>query len=182
VTVPPLTLTPTSTTRVVAVGDSVLLGAAPVLQQAVPTIAIDAAVGRQTPAVTATLQTLAAAGNVPDIVVIHTGNNGPIAEGQFDTLLQAVAGARHVLVLTVKVPMPWEGPNDRLLVSAVRRFPNAEVVDWRQAAQGHPEYLLNDGVHLTPAGMRAYSTLIASRLAADGVRTAPGWAVATSVP
>jgi hypothetical protein len=164
---------PLETARVVAVGDSVMLGAAPVLEQALPTLVSDAEVSRQIMAETDVLRRLATAGQLTDIVVVQVGDNGPITQAQFDDLLNAVAAARHVIVINTKVPLDWEGPNDALIASEIKRFPNAELLDWRRAASGHPEYFLDDGVHLVEPGMRFYAQLIAQRLAVYGVAVSP---------
>ena len=163
---PPATL---DTSHVVAVGDSVLLGAAPVLEQMVPAVTVDAAVSRQIATVTAILAGYAAAGQLGDFVVIHTGNNGPVSPGQFGAMMDAVAGAAHVILVNTNVPRAWQEPNDDLFAGGVPLYANAELIDWLQASAGHPEYFWDDGIHLRPDGAWAFSALIAARLSVYGV-------------
>ncbi|MEY4418844.1 MAG: hypothetical protein RIR15_166, partial [Actinomycetota bacterium] len=40
----------------------------------------------------------------------------------------------------------------------------AQLVDWAAISDGHPEYFGPDGVHLVPAGVRAYVDAITSKL------------------
>ena len=44
--------------------------------------------------------------------------------------------------------------------SVVPDYPNAVLADWRAASVDHPEYFVSDGIHLTPAGARAYAQVI----------------------
>ena len=63
---------------------------------------------------------------------------------------------------------PVAVPNNAVLADGAGRHPNAVVVDWYAASLEHPEYLWEDGTHLTPEGARAYAGLIA-----EGARLAP---------
>ena len=40
--------------------------------------------------------------------------------------------------------------------------PNAVLLDWYAASDGHPEYFYDDGTHLRPDGAAAYAALIKS--------------------
>ena len=43
-------------------------------------------------------------------------------------------------------------------------YPNVSLVRWDQISAGRPEYFAPDGVHLVPAGARAYVAAISSYL------------------
>jgi hypothetical protein len=68
-------------------------------------------------------------------------------------------------LVNVTVPPGVEGPvavpNNAVLADGAGRHPNAALVDWYAASLDHPEYLWEDGTHLTPEGARAYAGLIA---------------------
>jgi lysophospholipase L1-like esterase len=50
------------------------------------------------------------------------------------------------------------------LAAVVPKYPNAVLVDWKAASVNHPEYFVEDGVHLTAGGADAYADLIARNL------------------
>jgi peptidoglycan/LPS O-acetylase OafA/YrhL len=151
---------------VFAVGDSVMLGAAQALARAFGTIDLDAAAGRDTRSVIAILRQRRDAGTLPPLLVVHTGDNGPLTGGQLDELLQVVAGPSQVLLVNVRVPQPWERANNGLLASAVGRHAHARLVDWHEASTDRPEWFWADGMHLRPEGALAFAALV--RAAAGG--------------
>jgi len=152
--------------RVGAIGDSVMIGAAPALQQAIDGIEIDASTSRQVAPGIVTLRERRAAGQLGDVVVVHLGNNGTFTARQFDETMQALEGVRRVVFVTVKVPRPWEGQNNAVLAAGVARYPNAVLADWQAASAGRPDYFAADGIHLGANGARAYAGLIAGAVRA----------------
>lgn len=158
--------TPAQADRVTAIGDSVMLGAAPELEQAVPNIGINAAEGRQVSAGIDILQTRRAAGKLGTVVLIHLGNNGTFTAKQFDQMMQVLAGVKRVVFVDVKVPRSWIGPNNTVLADGVKRYPNAVLVDWLAVSYNRPELFWSDGIHLRPEGARIYADLIATAIKA----------------
>jgi hypothetical protein len=70
--------------HVLAIGDSVMLGARKFLRSELAEVEVDAEVGR-TPLLTLSLlKKRKAAGTLGDVVIIHLGNNGPFQHEQFD--------------------------------------------------------------------------------------------------
>jgi peptidoglycan/LPS O-acetylase OafA/YrhL len=161
---PPVPFVPAG--RVGAIGDSVMIGATAALQQAIGGIEIDASTSRQVAAGIATLQARRAAGQLGDVVIVHLGNNGTFTARQFDETMQALGGVPRVVFVTVRVPRPWEGPNNAVLAAGVARYPNAVLADWQAASAGRPDYFATDGIHLGATGARAYANLIAGSLRA----------------
>jgi lysophospholipase L1-like esterase len=47
-------------------------------------------------------------------------------------------------------------------IDAVKRYPNAVMVDWHAASANRPELLWTDGIHLRPEGAQFYANLIAA--------------------
>lgn len=152
---------PTPAGPIVAVGDSVMNGAQAALQQSIAAISVDAAQARQADDLIALLRAKQAAGQLGPIVVVHIGNNGPITGEQFDQMMQALAGVSKVVVVNVKVPRFWEGPNNGVLAEGVKRYPNAVLVDWYGASINRPELFWDDGIHLRPEGAAVYAELVA---------------------
>ena len=150
---------------VTAIGDSVMLGAAAELQRTVDSLTvIDAEVGLQAATAIEILQARRAAGQLGEVVVVHVGNNGTFTAEQFDEMMGVLAGVRRVVFVNANVPRPWEGPNNAVLADGVRRYPSAVLADWHSASIDHPEYFVEDGVHLQIEGQQVYADLIASRL------------------
>jgi peptidoglycan/LPS O-acetylase OafA/YrhL len=148
-----------------AVGDSVMLGAAGELEKTVPNVAtIDAEVGFQAADAIAVLEARRYAGELGEVVVVHIGSNGVFTAEQFDQTMGALEGVRRVVFVNVNVPRPWAQPNNEVIAEGVDRYPNAVLADWYSASADHPEYFVEDGVHLTIEGQKAYSALIAEKV------------------
>ena len=163
---PPPTTTPPPLPQpnVLVVGDSVPLGARAALVAALGgDTVVDAAVGRQGSQGRAALQRWLDGGWGGNTLVLHLGNNGMLRPQDLDAMLDAV-GTRRVVLLTVRVPRPWESATNDQIRSAAGRHPNAVVVDWYSASAGHPEWFADDDIHLSPAGATAYAGMVAGSL------------------
>ncbi|MEK7248745.1 MAG: acyltransferase family protein [Chloroflexota bacterium] len=169
-TMPPVTPPPTPTAppplasppkRLIAVGDSVMLGAANQLAATVPNAEVDAAVSRQVSDGIAVLEARRQAGALGDVVIIHLGTNGSFTSGEFDQIMDILAGVQRVVFVNLKVPRDWEGGDNAILAEGVTRHPNALLVDWHTFAGAHPEFFYEDGIHLNPDGAAYYAQLIA---------------------
>ncbi len=161
----------TPTYRIAAFGDSVMLGAAPALQQAFPGIEVDAEKGRQVyrppvEAFLAQLQEAKEGGRLGEVVVLHLGNNGVYPKESFDRIMQVLADRRLVVVLNVRVPRAWEDNNNRVIGEGVKRYRNAVLIDWYELTAKRPELFWNDGHHLKPEGALYYAALIREAIAA----------------
>ena len=102
-----------------------------------------------------------------DVVVVHLGtNNSAISEDSFRKLMDLLGDRRSVLFLTAKSDKlkACETVN-RTLESLAAEFPNARVLDWKTAADAHPEYFYSDQTHLRPEGARRYAELILNQFA-----------------
>jgi peptidoglycan/LPS O-acetylase OafA/YrhL len=148
--------------RVLAVGDSVMAGATPALQAAMPGITVDATVARQFDEGIDAVRWWTAQGPF-DVVVVHLGTNGAFGDDQVDALVDAAGGAELVL-LEASAPRPWIPlANERLASGAARH--EATLVQWRGAvdAVGGPG---SDGIHLGPTASAAYAQEIVAAVAA----------------
>lgn len=151
----------------VFVGDSVLLGASRAVEQAFgPRAVVDAAVGRRFPEGARILEARLATLPPDAIPVIHLGNNDFIDPADLDALLTRLAGRPRVVLVTVRVPLPWQDSVNRAIRSAPARHPNVQVVDW-YAASGGPG-LLVDGAHMNQRGMRVYRRILEDALGPGG--------------
>lgn len=163
---------------VLAIGDSVMLGADPCL--AARGITVDADESRSYWGVYDVLDAALAAGTLPDRVVLHTGTNGEFGSEVFANLMERV-GDREAYWVTIHLPDEEryafaEGLN-AFLADEVGRYPNAHLIDWDAAVAentGKP-WLYDDQIHLTPAGCKAFARLVdtAVRAPIDAAARAP---------
>ena len=144
-------------------GDSVILGIRHVLEMNHPIALINARVGRQAPEL---LEVMLRDGplvlNSP--VVFNIGNNNALTRAQVIAIFEAVKSAPQRIVVNTAVPRPWRETNNELINEIAATYPNTVVVRWDQISEGHPEYFAPDGVHLVPAGARAYVAAITNYL------------------
>ena len=145
-----------------AIGDSVMLGAAPGLEARFgPQLVLEATVGFQMIDAPGLVRRLADEGRLGDVVIVHLGANGPFPDSTVDEIM-AVVGRRPVLLVNVKVPRRWEAEVNDRIAAAAERYPNIEVVDWRTVSESEDGLLWRDGHHLTPTGAERYADLLAS--------------------
>ena len=148
----------TCSARVLVIGDSVVLGASESLQAMFPNGVIDGKVSRQFNAV----EDVYAADTQdydPDVVVIALGANGLIRdEGIVDSVIDMV-GDKPLYFVTIRCPYPLQDTNNDILRRHAKDHDNVGIIDWNGASEGHSEYLVDDGTHLTSAGIEAYTNL-----------------------
>jgi lysophospholipase L1-like esterase len=141
-----------------------MLGSRFALQQRIPGIYVNAAVSRQWYTAPSIASALSAAGYLRSTVVVHLGTNGAVTNGGLDKLLAELGSGRRVVLVNTRVDRPWEQLVNQRLSEAAASHPNVRLVDWYAASNGHPEYFVHDGVHLTVDGAHAYANLIAGAL------------------
>jgi peptidoglycan/LPS O-acetylase OafA/YrhL len=157
-------LQPVSNARVTAIGDSVMLGAAPQMASLFPNIDFDSAVSRQVSTAIGLLRQRAASNTLGEYVVIAMGNNGTFTAGQFDEIMSVIGPNRKAIFVTVKVARSWENGNNNVIREGVARHANAALADWRSLSQSRDDFFWNDLIHLRPEGAYAYATLIAPHI------------------
>jgi hypothetical protein len=158
---------PSPDVRITALGDSVMLGAIDQLVSALGTLDIDARVGRQASEAINTLRARRSNGLLGSVVIVHIGNNGILRADQLDEMMGVLTDVRRVVLVNVRVPRRWEGPNNATLAEQVGRYPNAVLVDWYAASADRFEWLYQDGIHLRPAGAQVYAALIVAAVNAS---------------
>ena len=143
-------------------GDSVILGIRFELDTRQHIGLINARVGRQAPELLEVIQHDKA--NMQDApIVLNLGNNNKLSEDQVAAIFEAIADQPKIVVVNTAVPRGWRDENNALIAQYAARY-GAELVDWAAVSDGHPEYFGPDGVHLVPAGVRAYVDAITSKL------------------
>jgi len=167
-TVPASTVAPTTTLPdpvdllpTYAIGESVMLGAAPQLQAG--GVLVNAAVSRQGGNVADVVAMLRAAGQLGRTVVIQTGTNGGVSDDTLDRIMSYLPAEETPLVvfLTVRAPRGWIADNNIRIRQLPARYPNVKVLDWEAASQPISGELAKDGYHLrTTAAKQYYANLI----------------------
>ena len=156
--------TPRPSPTILAFGESVMLQSAKALAGDLGPVRVDAAVGRQIDDGISILERRAATGALAAIVIVQLGNNGPFYDGQFDEIMAALRDVPTVVWINLRVPREWEAHNNRIIASAVPRYPNARMVDWNAATAGRSDLFWKDGYHPRPAGARLYADLVAAAI------------------
>ena len=151
--------TGTCDARVLMIGDSVTAGAQPGIQAALPNAYIDGVVSRQF----YTFQDVYAQDSAnydPSVVICALGTNGLIRDSQqVQDVINAVGG-KPIYFVTVRVPLELQDRNNQMIRDVCTQNDNAGVIDWNGASEVHSEYLVDDGTHLTQAGIDTYAALI----------------------
>jgi peptidoglycan/LPS O-acetylase OafA/YrhL len=160
VVAPPPSTDPPVTRQITALGDSVMLGAAPALVARLPGVFVDAAIARQVADCLAVLRAWRDNARLGDVVVVHIGNNGTFRADQFNELREILAGVPRVVVVNLKVPRSWESHNNDVIGQGVTTMPNAVLVNWHAEAESHPEFFYDDGMHLQAPGAARYAAMV----------------------
>lgn len=147
-----------------AIGDSVMLDIQPYLEEALPGITVDGLVGRQMSQAPALIDQLDAQGQMGTTVLIQLGTNGSFTDEQMNNLLAKLPDATKIILVNTRVPRPWESVVNSTLQNAAQRDDRILLVDWYSASAGRDDYFARDGVHLMPAGARAYTQLLVEAL------------------
>ncbi|UUV99551.1 acyltransferase family protein [Vagococcus luciliae] len=146
-----------------AVGDSVLLSAAPELQTYFPKSHIDAEVGRQLVDSQEIFEKLNKNKQLGDVVLVVLGTNGSFKESDIDKMMQQL-GNRSVFFVNTLVDRPWQASVNDTLAKAAAKYNNAHLIDWKSYAEGHREWFDEDGIHLVPNGGEYFSELVATEV------------------
>ena len=143
-------------------GDSVILGIRYELDARSNIAIINARVGRQA---TELIEVMRAdkANAADSTVIFNIGNNNKLTSDQVLAVFEEVKNQPRIIVVNTAVPRGWRDENNALIAQYAALY-GATVIDWASISAGHPEYFAPDGVHLVPAGVRAYVDAITATL------------------
>ncbi len=140
---------------VVGIGDSVMLGAVNNLYQKFPNGYFDAKISRTAWSCSKILTNLKNNNKLGNPIIIHLGTNGDCSTSCKDEILEVIGDKDVYLINTTNL----EYVNNNLSKYA-SLHDNVYLIDWKNISSGHKEYFYADGIHLTPAGRKAYSEAI----------------------
>jgi peptidoglycan/LPS O-acetylase OafA/YrhL len=143
-------------------GDSVILGIRFELDNRQPIGLINARVGRQATELLEVITNDKQNMNTSTIV-LNLGNNNKLTEEQVAAIFEEIKDQPRIVVVNTAVPRAWRDDNNALIAQYAAMY-GAYLVDWAAISNGHPEYFAPDGVHLVPAGVRAYVDAITTQL------------------
>ncbi|MGF7398927.1 acyltransferase family protein [Thermoanaerobacterium thermosaccharolyticum] len=146
------------------IGDSILIDAKPYLEEMLPGITIDGKVGRQMYQAKDVVKSLKAEGKISDTLIVELGTNGPFTEDQLLSLLKAAEPVKHIILVNVRVPRPWESVVNKTLNKVSSEYPHTTLIDWYKASYGHDSFFSPDAVHLEPSGAKYFASLIAKTI------------------
>jgi hypothetical protein len=106
---------------------------------------------------------------LPRVIHVSLGtNDDPSQTAAFRVAVgdvMDVAGGRRCVVWTNIVRPPYDGVSyrgyNRILAREDERRENLRVVNWVRMVRRHPEWLADDGVHVSAAGYRARARAVA---------------------
>jgi peptidoglycan/LPS O-acetylase OafA/YrhL len=156
--------------RVTFIGDSIMQGATPMMEDVFGAdIHIDAARKRKMEDVPALVETLYDEAHLSQVVVIHLGSNRPFEAPVFDDVMKALLAheVERVIFINVHRPIGWENYINKKFAEGVRRWPQAELIDWDAMAHSNQDWFIRDGTHLSYDGSKAYVDAIQQKLNAN---------------
>jgi hypothetical protein len=150
-----------ATNAILAIGDSVMLGAKMALENQIMGARVDAKVGRQFSSVLEIVKSLKASKGIPSKIIIHLGTNGTIFEKHLVELMDLLSSCDRVIVVNNHVPRSWHKQNNSILEKVVPTYPNAYLVNWHEVCLVHKQLLYKDGIHIGNArGAELYANKI----------------------
>ncbi len=159
-TAPPISVAPKrEPIPYLAIGDSVMLGAAPILAERGYTV--NAQQSRQMKDTVPFMQQLRDASVFGQAVVVHLGTNGYFSEETLDAFLEPLSEV-PVIMLTVRGDLAWRDHNNDILKARdAEADDNLIVIDWEAESRNCVgECFAGDGIHLAADGQVFYANLI----------------------
>jgi len=145
-----------------AVGDSVMLGAARELEEEYG-FRVNATKSRTFDGGIDQVEGYAAQGDLGDVVVIHLGaNQDTVARDDLDRMMDSLEDVPTVVWITNRLDEEYIYRTNALYRELPSRYPNVRVLDWATVGNDcSGECYYNDNLHLAGDGREFYATQIA---------------------
>ena len=148
---------------ITAIGDSVMLGAVPKLQEYIPGCIINAKESRQFRDGIKISQNMAMQAQLGDTVIIGLGTNGPFEKKDAEAFLDYLGSDRSIYLITAYgKKLSWQNTVNSTLHQLAMEYDNVKIIDWANVAPYHPEWFYKDGIHLKADGQIGYAKFIFS--------------------
>ena len=144
---------------VTAIGDSVMLGTAPKLQEIFPSIYIDAATSRQVWDADEIIEDLKSSNLLGEKVIIALGANGTFRKEVGQEILDLIGLDSHTVywVLPYGDAIPYQADVVDKVYQLQYDNPSLVVIDWPLIGYDHPEWFYDDNTHLNNDGQIGYA-------------------------
>ncbi|MDT2816200.1 acyltransferase family protein [Vagococcus carniphilus] len=149
--------------KLTAIGDSLLLSAAPEVQDVFPDNYIDAEVGRQLVDSEDVFKKTVSDKKIGDVVLVVLGTNGSFDSKDIDNIMNKL-GDKPVFFVNTMVQRSWQKVVNDELDKTAKRYKNAHVIDWKSYSEGKQTWFEADDLHLTPEGATAFSNLVGKNI------------------
>jgi peptidoglycan/LPS O-acetylase OafA/YrhL len=147
--------------EIYAIGDSVMLAAAPAVTKAFPGIKIDAKVSRHLSEAIPIIKKLAANGKLRPILVLGLGTNGLVDSHKLDEVMKIVGPNTDIVLINAQAPRDWIPGVNKILARYAQTHRNVELANWHAAIRPHIDYLATDLIHAGgPKGGKIYADAV----------------------
>src|SRR5690606_13921520 len=143
--------------QITAIGDSVLLAAAPKLQAEFPGILIDAQVSRSMYSAPAVVEQHLQSGTLRPLVVLALGTNGGVTRDILESVRSLLGPDRLLVVVNAQAPRGWIAAGNAELSSFALTYRDVELANWHAAIQPHLADMASDQVHFGPTGATIFT-------------------------
>ena len=159
--------------EITCVGDSVMLGAAPELMEAIPEGVIDAKESRQARDGIEILEGLKKENKLGSTVVIELGTNCYFSSTTGQEIIDYLGKDTQIYWVTVygKYLQDQERTNS-VIRQLAKDNKNVDVIAWDELAAANPDWFYNDGIHLNGEGRSGYAKMICDALGIEMKDTA----------
>jgi len=133
--------------QVYAIGDSVMLAAAPWLQEELPGILIDAEVSRSMFVAPSLVQAAVDSGSMRPILVLGLATNGDVDREDLEEVLDIIGPDRLLVVVNGQAPRDWIPIGNKVVEDFARAERDVELANWHAAIAPRIDELASDEVH-----------------------------------
>ncbi len=89
------------------------------------------------------------------------GTNGTFSSSTGKELIKAIGAKRQIYWVNVfGEHLQWQEESNHMIESIVNEYKNVNLIDWSTYGESHKDWFVNDGIHLTESGCKAYATLL----------------------
>lgn len=149
---------------VLIIGDLVGDGASSEIKKYLPNSWLDAKVSRQLSVGPEVYSDAVSEGWNGNAVIVELGGNSLIRDKSIVQKMINVVDGKPMYFVTIRCPYPLQDANNQILRDYASRNNNVGIIDWCGASEGHSEYLVDDGQHLTNEGSEAFAKLFRKAL------------------
>lgn len=150
--------------QITAIGDSVMLAAAPTLYEKFPGIYVDAAVSRSIYVAPDIIRSLLQKDRLRQVLVLALGTNGPIDREVLEEIRTMIGPDRLMVVVNVQAPRDWTPGVNKILSAFALYYRDVELANWHDTIQPSLNVLAGDQIHFGTDGAVIFSGTIRDAL------------------